>query len=419
MNMKAIEEQHSDSGELSLQSGAESHEVDLLELLIVLAERKWLIAKVTAGITVLATAIVFLIPNHYTATATIMPPQQTQSTSAMLLSQLAGSGLGSLASLAGKDIGLKNPNDLYVGMLTSRTVQDAIIAKFNFQQVYREKRLSDARKELQKATDIVTGKDGLIDITFEDKDPRRAADVANTYVEELRKLTQHLAVTEASQRRLFFEQQVTQAKDDLATAEVALKETQQQTGMIQLDSQAKAILEAVGRLRAQIAAKEVELQAMHSFATDQNPQIVLAEQQLAALRLQLGKLEKQPPSDANDPFVATAKVPAVALEYVRRLREVKYREAVFELLAKQFEAAKLDEAKQAAVIQVVDVAIQPDKKSWPKRGLIVLITAILGILGVGGYVLVARALSTNLSAHSRWKVDKLISNLQLSKSDRS
>jgi uncharacterized protein involved in exopolysaccharide biosynthesis len=194
-------------------------------------------------------------------------------------------------------------------------------------------------------------------------------------------LTQHLAVTEASQRRLFFEQQVQQAKDSLANAEVALKETQQKTGMIQLDSQAKAMLEAIGKLKAQVAAKEVELQAMKSFATEQNPDVVLTQEQLSALRGQLAKLEKQQPTDSADPFMAAEKVPAVALEYVRRLREVKYQEAIFELLAKQYQAAKLDEAKEAAVIQTVDPAITPDKKSSPERAL------ILGIGLIGGFFL--------------------------------
>jgi tyrosine-protein kinase Etk/Wzc len=380
--MKATPEQHeldvSQAPEGMGETDANNNEIDILDLLIVLAKRKWLIVKVTLGAAVIAAIISLLIPNRYTATATIMPPQQTQSTSAMLMSQLAGSGLGSLASLAGKDLGLKNPNDLYIGMLKSRTVEDAIIAKFDFQKVYREKRLSDARKELEKAAEVNSGKDGLINISFEDKDPKRSAEVANAYVDELRILTQHLAVTEASQRRLFFEQQLQQAKDDLADAEVALKETQQKTGMIQLDSQSKAMIEAVGRIRAQISAKEVQLQAMGSFATEQNPDYVMARQELAGLRVQLAKFEQQP-SDSGDPLVATGKIPAIGLEYVRRFREVKYREAIFELLAKQYEAAKLDEAKEAAVIQVVDPAVMPDRKSSPKRALIVAGAFLCGL----------------------------------------
>jgi tyrosine-protein kinase Etk/Wzc len=370
----------------------ETTEIDLLDLLIVLARRKKLIVWATVGSAVIAAIISLLIPNRYTATATILPPQQTQSTATMLMNQLAGSGLGSLAAMAGGGLGLKNPNDLYIGMLKSHTVEDRLIQQFGFQHIYSDKRLSDTRNDLEKYSDISSGKDGMIAISFEDKDPKRAAAVANSYVDELRDLTQHLAVTEASQRRLFFEEQVQQAKDDLANAEIALKDTQQKTGMIQLDSQAKAVIEAIGTLRGQIAAKEVQLQAMRSFATDQNPDYVVAEQQLAGLQAQLGKLEKQQPSDSSDPLMATSKVPGVALEYVRRVREVKYREAVFEALAKQYEAAKLDEAKEAAIIQVVDPATPPDRKSSPKRMLIVLAGGLLGLVIALFYVFGSEAL---------------------------
>jgi tyrosine-protein kinase Etk/Wzc len=353
-------------------------EIDLLDLLIIVARRKGLILKVTVAAAVLAIVVSLLMPNRYTAIAVIMPPQQTQSTASMMMNQLAGSGLGSLAAFAGKDLGLKNPNDLYISMLKSRTVEDAIVAKFGFQKIYGVTRLSDSRRELERATTIKTGKDTLINISFEDKDPKRSAEVANAYVEELRNLTKQLAVSEASQRRVFFEQQLEQAKEDLANAEIGLKETQQKTGMIQLDSQSRALIEAVGRIRAQIAAKEVQLQAIGSFATEQNPDRIMVEQELAGLRSQLTKFEQANPSDKGDPLVATAKIPSVGLEYVRRYREVKYREAMFELLAKQFEAAKLDEAKQAAVIQVVDPATVPDRKSSPLRAWITIIAVLVG-----------------------------------------
>ncbi len=367
-------------------------EIDLLDLLIVLAKRKRLILTVTAASAIIALIVSLLLPNKYTATTKILPPQQSQSASSMLMAQLAGGGMGPLAALAGSSLGLKNPNDIYIGILKSRSIEDALIAKFDLRGVYRDKRLSDARKELEKASEIIAEKEGLISVSVEDKDPKRSAAIANAYVEELRNITQHLAVSEASQRRLFFEQQVQQAKDDLGRAEVALKETQQKTGMIQLDSQAKAIIAAVGELRAQIAAKEVQLQAMHSFATEQNPDTVLAQQQLVGLRAQLSKLESQAVAGGGDPIVSTGKVPAVALEYVRKLRDVKYYETIFELLAKQYEAAKIDESREAAVIQILDPAVEPDRKSSPKRALIVLIGVLAGTFGAIMYVLVSEAL---------------------------
>src|SRR3954469_20430103 len=335
-----------------------SDEIDLLDLLIVLAKRKRLILTVTAASAVIALVVSLLLPNRYTATTKILPPQQSQSASSMLLTQLAGGAMGPLAALAGSGLGLKNPSDIYLGILKSRTIEDALVAKFELMRVYRDKRVSEARKDLEKASDIITQKEGLISISVEDKDPKRAAALTNAYVAELRSVTQHLAISEASQRRLFFEQQVQQAKDDLSRAEVALKETQQKTGMIQIDSQAKAIIEAVGHLQAQVAAKEVQLQAMRSFATDQNPDTILAQQQLAALRTQLSKLENQQGTTIEgDPVVSTGKIPGAGLEYVRKFRDMKYYETIFELLAKQYEAAKIDEAREAAVIQVVDPGV--------------------------------------------------------------
>ena len=166
-----------------------ANEVDILGLLIVLAKRKALILKVTATLAIIAVVVSLVIPNHYTATTMIMPPQQTQSTATMLMSQLAGSSLGSLASLAGgaSALGLKNPNDIYIGMLKSRSVEDAIIQQFGFQHIYKDKKLSDTRKDLESYTDVTSGKDSLISVSFEDKDPARAAAVANAYCSRIKK----------------------------------------------------------------------------------------------------------------------------------------------------------------------------------------------------------------------------------------
>jgi len=367
-------------------------EIDLLDLLIALARRKRLIAGATLGSAVLAAIISFLVPNRYTATTKVLPPQQAQSSAALLMTQLAGNGLGPLAAVAGKDLGLKSPNDIYIGMLKSRTVEDALIAQFDLSRAYREKKASDTRKELEKSTDIVSSKEGLIEVSVEDKSPQRAAALANSYVDQLRKLTQRLAVTEASQRRLFFEQQVEQAKGDLATAELALKNTELKTGMIHLDAQARAIIDAVGTLRAQIAAREVELQGMRSFATDLNPDVILQERQVAAWREQLASLEQHQATSDGDPILSTGKMPATLLEYKGRFRETKYRETIFELMAKQYEAAKLDEAKEAAIIQVVDPAVEPDKKSSPKRITIIAIACICAFLAASIYAVLLDAL---------------------------
>ena len=346
-------------------------EVSLLDLAIVVAKYKKRIITTTLGVAVLSVAGSLLMPNIYTGMTKVLPPQQGQSGAAALLSSLGG-----LAGAAGGMAGIKNPNDLYVGMLKSRSVSDAMIARFDLQKAFETKTLVDTRKKLEGLTTIAAGKDGLITVEFEDEDPKFAADVANAYIEELYKLTQTLAVTEASQRRLFFQQQLKQAKEKLSVAEVALKELREKTGLMMLSEQSKASIESVARVRGQIAAKEVQIQAMRAFATSNNPDLKFAETELASLRTQLGKISASEPGDI---LLAPSKIPSEGLEYVRRMREVKYGEVVFEVLAKQYELARIEEGKNASLIQVLDRAVASDKKSKPKRSLIVALSTLAAL----------------------------------------
>lgn len=376
----------------------------VLDLLILLFHRKGMILRTTFAAALLAAMVTLLVPNRYTATARILPPQQSQSLAASMIGQLGA--LGPMAAMAQKDLGLKNPSDLYVGMLRSRTVEDALIRRFDLLRVYRDRKMSDARQDLEDASGIAVGKEGFIAISVEDRDRGRAPQIANAYVDELRKLTQDLAVTEAGQRRLFFERQLELARNNLSDAEQALKQTEQQTGLIQLDGQAKAIIESVARLRALIAAKEVELHAMRLFSTELNPDVRLGEQQLSGLRAQLALLERQSGGGSGNVQLPAGSVPEAGLQYIRRLRDVKYAETIFELLAKQYEAARLDEAKTAAVIQVLDPAIEPDRNSSPRRILMILGTMALGLIGAVGYAIVAAAfvqMNLDPGAHSRFE----------------
>jgi len=368
-------------------------EISLLDLLIVLTRRGRDVLAGTASAAVLAAIVSFLLPNRFTATTVILPPQQNTSSAVALLGQLGGAN--PLASLAGSSLGLKNPNDLQVAMLKSRTVEDAMIDRFNLMALYRERRRSDARKAFEKVTDIENGlKDGLIRISVTDKDPRRAAEMANAYVDEYKKLSATIAVTEASQRRLFFEQQLVQAKENLADAEEALKRTQEKTGLIQLDGQARAVIESVALLRGQVAAKEVQIRAMHQFAAEQNPDLQLAEQELAGLQTELARMGSGSATggSSGDFLMPKGSVPQAGLDYVRKLRDMKYNETVFELLAKQFEIAKIDEARQGSVVQLLDKAIPPDKKSFPQRLLIIVCSMIGGLVLAVFWVLFSEAL---------------------------
>jgi uncharacterized protein involved in exopolysaccharide biosynthesis len=350
----------------------------LLDLLLILASRKWMILGMTALGGLLATAVALLLAPSFTATAVIMPPQQQQSAASALLGQL-----GPIASLSGKDLGFKTPADLYIGILAGRTIADELIARYDLQKLYRQKTVTDARRVLAKRSRFSSGKDSLIKIAVDDEDPRRAATLANGYVDGLYRQNSRLALTEASQRRLFFEQQMENEKKSLADTEGVMRSTQERTGILQVNSQVDSVIRSMAQLRAEILGREVALASLKRAATAENPMVIRQEAELEALRSELHKLESRSGgARQGDPVIPTAQVPRAGLEYVRAIRDVKYHETLFELLSKQFEIAKIDEAKQAAVIQVIDPAVPPENKSWPPRALLVIFgAAAMGVLG--------------------------------------
>lgn len=367
----------------------------MFDFLIVLGRRKGLLAKSTLAVALISTIVCLLIPNRYTASITILPPQQNSSAGAALLAQMGN--LGNIASLAGGGfggLGFKNPDDLVVALLRSRTMEDAIIRRFGLMGRYREKRISDARKALERHCSIDSDlKDGLIKISFEDWDPKLAAEMANAYVEEYKKFSASLAITEASQRRLFFEEQLQQEEIKLADAEEAMKSAEQKSGMIQLDSQAKALIESVAKLKAEIGAQEVVIRSMGSYAGPDNPDLLRAKEQLSGLQNQLKALSGSQSGNDSDLIIPQAKLPQAGLEYVRRLRDVKYHEMVYQLLARQFEAAKIDEARQGSLVQVVDPAVVPDRRSFPKFSIIVSAVTALWLLFAVFAVLLVEAVA--------------------------
>jgi tyrosine-protein kinase Etk/Wzc len=386
-------------------------EISLFDFLIVLAQRRRMVLLVTVACAILSILIAFLLPNWYTATVVLLPPQQNSSLGSAIASQLGN--LGPVAALAGGGLGLKSPNDMYVSMMKSLTVEDKMIDDYDLRREYRKRLMSEARKAFEKhATVDGTGKDGLIRVSVEDRDPVRAAQLANGYVEHFQGLSQNLAITEASQRRLFFEKQLIATKNSLADAEVALQRTEQTTGLIQLDSQAKALIESAAGLRAQIAAKEVQVQAMQTYATGQNSQVIQAQQELESMRAQLEKLGGSVDT-ANSLIVPKGKLTEAGLDYVRKLREVKYQDAIFEILARQFEIAKLDEAKEGALVQVVDPAIPPDRKSSPKRAIIVIVSTVAGFfLGILAALIQAAWARLKEDPESSGKLDLLHRSLR-------
>lgn len=365
-----------DQGLEAYAAQREDDEIRFLDVLIVLANHKWLVIGMPLFVGALAFAASFFITPTFTSTVKIMPPQQQQSSG---VSAMLGQ-LGGLAGMAGGLGGLKNPSDLYVGLLESRTVADNLIVRFKLKERYDTATMDETRKALALATEITTGKkDGFIGISITDTDARFAADLANAYGDELSRLTQTMALTEASQRRLFFEKQLNTAKDQLADAEIALRTTQEKTGMISPGAQVQAIINNAAQLKGTIAAKEVQINAMRTFASGSNPDLIRALEELRSLQGQLSKLEKNG-SVQGDFMVPTGNIPKVGVEYVRSSRNVKYYETIFELLAKQYELAKIDEAKDSGQIQMLDRAIPAEKRSKPQRGILAILGAVVGAM---------------------------------------
>ena len=346
----------------------------LFELLLILAEYKKRLLVLPLAAAVIAAVVSMMLPKVYEATTRLLPPQQNQSGAAALLSQLGGA-----AGLAAGMTGVKNPGDVYIGMLKSRTIADRLIAKFNLKNVYETDSLEIARAALEKNTTITAGKDGLINIQVEAKNKQLVAPLANGYVSELIQLNKVLAVTEAGQRRMFFEQQLEMAKDNLAKVESELKGSLDRRGVISVDAESRAMLETVARLRAQASAKEIQLNSMAAFVTQDNPQYKQVAEELASLRAELAKLEngRGAGSGSSDNQLSTGSGQN-GFQNIKLLRDVKYNQMLYELLAKQYEVARLDEAKEPSIIQVLDPAVEPERKSKPRRILIVLLSAVVG-----------------------------------------
>jgi uncharacterized protein involved in exopolysaccharide biosynthesis len=340
---------------------------------MVLAGRKRIIFGVTVVFTIVAIVYALSKPNVYTATLSLLPPQSDASMNTGLASQLGG-----LAALAGGSFSSRGSGDLYVTLFKSRVVGDAMVQHFGLMQEYHTGRLSEASSAFQEHTTVISGSGGLIYIAVTDRDPRRAAELANGYVDQFRNLSQHLAITEASQRRLFFEQELEKAKVNLADAEEAFMQTEQTTGVIQPDSQASALIGSAVSLRTQIAEREVQIRGMQTYATGENAELVQAQRELEGLRAQLAKLGGSAGGSSSEFLISKGRVPETSLEYIRKQRDVRYYETIFEFLEHQVESAKLDEAKQGGLIQVLDPAIPPDRRSSPNRRFIVLAGTVIG-----------------------------------------
>ena len=357
--------------------------VGLVDLLTWIGRGKRFIGLSTLVAVLVGLGVSMLLPVMFTARTTLLPPgSQQQSGSAAALA-----ALGSLGGLAG-GMAAKTPDELYVSLLKSDTIQRALDQRFNLRERYEVENYEGLRRAMPQYIRVLSDKkSGLISVDVDDRDPKFAADLANAHGGEITKLLGRLAVTEAQQRRVFFEQQLNTTKENLIKAEQFLQALQEKSGVIVLDKQAEALIEGAARLRASISEREVQLRVLRTGATEQNPEVIRLNSELRAMRSELSRIESNTGGTAGSSVdIPVGRLPEAGLEYVRARREVKLQETLLESMVRQLEVAKLDEAKDGPVLQQVDVALPPDHKSKPSRALITIAFFLAGLLLSAIYV---------------------------------
>lgn len=349
--------------------------IDLFEYWKVVLRWKRLIIAVSGAAFILSLTVALILPKKYEAVASVMPPSQDDPLSTGMMSAFSGG----ISKMASGILGTKSPSDLWVGILKSQNVMDGVIEKFNLRKVYEEDTLSDARKELKSNISIDKTKEDIITVTVEDKDPVLAAKIANAFVEELDRVNKGTVMTSGQRTRAFIETRLIEAKAELSRLEEVLKSFQEANKAVKLDDQSKAIIDAIGTVKGQLMAKEVELETLMSYATPANPQVQLLKSEVDGLKSKLKDLEDGGGRHRKDIFIPTDTIPNLAFQYAKILRDAKVQEKLFGLLTEQYELARIQEAKDSPTVQILDTAKVPEK-SKPKAVVIVAVSTVLSFL---------------------------------------
>jgi len=360
--------------------------VTLTDILIWIGEGKRLIGLVTLGAAIVALGVALWLAPTFTARTTLIAPgSQQQGGSAAALA-----ALGTLGGLGG--VTPKSPDDLYVALLKSDSVLRLLDARFDLKKHYDVKTFEALRKAVPQAVRVSADKkSGVITVEVDDESAAFAAELANAHADEVTRVLSRLAVSEAQLRRVFFENQLKETKESLVKAEQQLQATQEKSGMIVLDKQTEALIGSAALLRSQIAEREVQLKVLRTSATEQNPDVQRIMTELRGLRSELARIESSQNAPSGNPLdLPVAKIPAAAIDYIRARRELKIQETLLEGMLRQYEIAKLDEAKEGPTLQQVDKALPPDYKSKPSRALIVIVSALLAFLLTSAFVATRR-----------------------------
>jgi uncharacterized protein involved in exopolysaccharide biosynthesis len=357
-----------------------------LASLVLLWEHRRLLFRVSLYALALSMIAAFLIPARYESTARLMPPDN-QSGSSLAVAAAAMSGAaGGLGGIASDFLGLKSTSEVFVGILGSRTLQDKLIQQFDLKKLYWDRRMEDARKDLANHTSIsVDRKSQIITITVTDKSPQRAAAMTQAYVEELNRLVAELSTSSARRERIFLEGRLQAVSQDLEAAEKNFSQFASKNTAIDVKEQGKAMVEAAATLQGQLIAAESELQGLKQIYTDSNVRVRSVRARIDELKHQLDKLGGKgesmtevsgQPGDSLYPSIR--KLPLLGVAYADLYRRTKIQEAVLETLTKEYEMAKVQEAKEIPTVKVLDAANIPDKKAFPPRLLTMFLGTFLG-----------------------------------------
>lgn len=375
--------------------------VDLIAFVEIFFKRFRLICLITLAGLFLSICTYFLMPKKFSSTARILPPKQDQGLMGLMMSQMGG-----MANLAGDLLGKGTASDLYVGILNSEAIKDIIINKFNLIEIYNKNSRLETYNKLDDRVDINAGKkDGIISITVEDKDPKRAADMANAYVDELGKLSVKLNISGASENRSFLEERLAKAKGDLTKAENDLNRFQSQTHALDITEQTKGTIKGIAELSAQLAVEEVKLAALLRTFTESSIEVKNQRAIIVGINSQIARMETGTKHGGALPSISA--VPALGKDYVRLMREFKIQETIVELLTKQYEITKINEVKQIDGIQIIQSATVPDKQISPRPMAFILGGTIASFMSALFMVYALHIIST-MPAELKHRIGKLL-----------
>jgi uncharacterized protein involved in exopolysaccharide biosynthesis len=365
-------------------------DINLSEYLKVILNYRNLIGYIVGSTFILSIIISLLLPKMYVATARVLPPQEKNNG---IISLLSGAENSPLSGLATSLVGSQTPAALYVGIMKSRSVADALIEEFNLKKLYDKKYIEDVYKILEDRSAIkISKKDQIISVSVKDRDPQRAADMANAYVEMLDQINRKLNTTQGKRKRLFLEGRLKEVRADLEKAEIELRTFQEKYNLVAIEEQAKVAIEGAAEIKGQIIAAQTELEVLKQFGTEKQIEAVMLKAKIEELTKQLGAIEQgerpdtkvsdlPAPDKVSNFYIPFDDLPRLGLQLMRLMREAKIQEKLFELITAQYEMAQIEEAKDVDTIQVLDSAVPPEKKVSPKRSRIVLVFTTLSFIG--------------------------------------